>query len=171
MSQSSSSRKPVAAADTDAIPMKGVSPVWYGVAGGAVLLVLAIVVGIKLSDRNSEAAERTIAPPAQVEPRSNQAKMNAAEARQHLEITQRSLERLKEAEAEKQAQEAAQPAESEPQPAAAPAGAAPAARPDGTRTSAAAPAALPAKAPSKTQKKTLDALDSIGSDIASQLGK
>jgi hypothetical protein len=89
----------------------------------------------------------------------------AAEQRRHLEITQRSLERLEAAQQNKAAAPEANQNATE--------GATPAAtRPVGARAPAAAAAPAPAPAPPpKAPKKQLDTLDSIGSDITKQLGE
>jgi hypothetical protein len=172
MAQSRQNRR-VSPADVavDAIPMKGIKPIWYAVGAGGVFLVLAIVVGTSIAGKR-KGAEVDSVPLNAVVPAVD-TREQAAERRHHLEITQRSLERLKEAEDQKKTE--AKAGESTPSasttPAAVPAAPAAAAVPVAPAAAAVpvAPAAAPAQP--KAQKKQLDTLDNIGSDITKQLGQ
>jgi hypothetical protein len=143
----------------DAIPMKGISPVWYAVGGGCVLVGVVLAVMLSVGGKSDDKLEQP-APANAVVPAVD-SREQAAERRRHLEITQRSLERLKVE--EEQNQPSDQGKES--------------GRPAATAAAAAAPAAPAAPAPAAPApaqpppKKALDSLDSIGSDITKELGK
>ena len=151
-------RRAPANVGVDAIPMKGIKPIWYAVGAGGVLVALGIAVALSVAGNRNGAAHD--AAPQSVAPVFEN-REEAAERRRHLEITQRSLERLKEFHNETEENK-----KSEDKPPASPATPpAVAAEP----VSTAAPGAAPAEP--KPQKKQLDTLDNIGSDITKELGK
>jgi hypothetical protein len=157
--------------DLVAIPMKKSSPmVVMAIAGGAVLVVGVAafsMFGGKKSAGPAPAATSTV----------NQAEAaeKAKAMKEHLEITQRSLAKMKEAEAAQNA------AKAQAEPAQAPAEAqatAPPSQPAEPRTAHAssrghtAVAAAPPPKPVKVvSKKKMDSLDDMGAGISSALGK
>lgn len=161
--------------DLVAIPMKKSNPVTLlAIAGGAVLVIGVAAFsffGGKKSAAPAPAATSTVSQAEQAE--------KAKALKEHLEITQRSLAKMKEAEA---AQGAATKAQAEQAQAQAPQAQAQAASPSEPRTHtsarshtavAAAPAPAPAPRPVNkvASKKKMDSLDDMGAGISSALGK
>jgi hypothetical protein len=138
--------------------MKGIKPIWYAVGAGCVLVVLGIAVALSVAGNRNGAAHDAV--PLNVAP-ALENREEAAERRRHLELTQRSLERLKEFQKETEEQKKAED------------------KPSASPTTAAAPATAPAApaaaatapAEPKPQARELDKLDNIGSDITKELGK
>jgi len=143
----------------DTIPMKGIKPIWYAVGAAGVLVVLGVFAALSIAGNRKEitrdAAPATVMPAAE-------GREEAAERRHHLEITQRSLERLKE-EPQQTAEDKSPASPSNPPTVAA--------GPAATAALAPAPAPAPAPAQPKVQKKQMDTLDNIGSDITKELGQ
>lgn len=140
----------------DAIPVSGIKPMWIGVGVGVVAIALGATFFVKMSNRGHVPKADDLSDQAAMDQVQRNAEA-AKEQKEHLLVTQRSLDRLKQ---EQAAAAAAKAAADE------------AKKADEEKTAAAAAphggggAAPPA---AKPPPKTLHKLDSIGDDIASQL--
>lgn len=155
-----------ASGQLDAIPMQKAKPgVIAAIAGGAILVVGALVWASTSGGKDEAKAAELKARAAQATQKQKQGGLSAKEQREHLQTTQRALAAFEAAKKEK-AEQTKSEVEQSPRPV------------------AAAPrhAAAPARAPSQPQpvakpkpkntaraKKQLDGLDSIGDSITSAL--
>jgi len=166
---------PSRAVDDDlvAIPMKKSNPmVMLAIAGGAVLVIGVGAFSMFGGKKPAEAAPAATSTVNQAE-----AAEKAKAMKEHLEITQRSFAKMKEAEAEANAAKAKAEAQTQAQaPAAEPSPSQPAEPRAHTSSSHGRTAVAAAPAPPKpvtkvVSKKKMDSLDDMGAGISSALGK
>lgn len=163
MTASMNPKKNVASGETvDAIPMKKSNPMMVLAIIGGLAAVIGVVAFSMSRGKEKPAAEAPAAQPAAVDTTA----MTPEEQKRHLEITQKSIAVWKEQKATEDAKKKAEAEAAKEKEAAA---AAPVAA-GGPAPAPAGDAPPPKKKPAAS-KKDMEALDGLGSDISSQLGK
>lgn len=142
----------------EAIPMQKVKPLWLAIAGGGLLVVAGLVVFAMSGNKKDQAEVQKLKAKVGSQVTPEEAREQREELKEHLAITQKSLQKVAAEEKQEKASAEAKKQQEEQQ------------KQEEEQKQAAAHAA-PAvhHASGKAAKKMSHSLDNIGNDIASQL--